>query len=152
MKTCFKCGDVKPLTDFYTHKQMADGHLNKCIPCTKKDTALRERKLRETNADWVMKERERARLKIKLYRAIHGNGEYKNTWSERYPHKRKTHHAVNNALRDGRLTRPNKCESCGKSEKLQAHHDDYGKPLAVRWLCIPCHGKAHRKPAPQLIP
>jgi len=33
------CGIVKELNLFYKHKQMGDGHLNKCIECTKKDTA-----------------------------------------------------------------------------------------------------------------
>ena len=37
MKTCFKCGAEKPLTDYYKHKKMADGHLNKCKSCTKSD-------------------------------------------------------------------------------------------------------------------
>lgn len=39
MKKCFKCGIAKELNLFYKHKQMGDGHLNKCIECTKKDTA-----------------------------------------------------------------------------------------------------------------
>lgn len=36
------------------------------------------------------------------------------------------------------------CELCG-CERTQAHHDDYGQPLAVRWLCIPHHREFHAK-------
>lgn len=35
------------------------------------------------------------------------------------------------------------CESCG-AENAQRHHDDYERPLDVRWLCSSCHGREHR--------
>ena len=27
--------------------------------------------------------------------------------------------------------------------RCQAHHDDYSKPLEVRWLCVTCHAAHH---------
>ena len=37
MKRCFRCQVVKPLSDFYAHAAMKDGHINKCAECTKAD-------------------------------------------------------------------------------------------------------------------
>lgn len=45
------------------------------------------------------------------------------------------------AIADGRLVRQ-PCERCSKL-KVQAHHDDYSKPLEVRWLCPVCHNHLH---------
>lgn len=47
------------------------------------------------------------------------------------------------AIKSGKLTRL-PCESCGAT-KSEAHHEDYSKPLEVKWLCRKCHGAAHRK-------
>lgn len=52
--------------------------------------------------------------------------------------------AVRVAIKSGKMTR-NPCEKCGKP-KAQAHHEDYSKPLEVKWLCPRCHGLEHRKP------
>ena len=46
------------------------------------------------------------------------------------------------AIKSGKLTRQS-CEKCG-NVKTHAHHDDYSKPLDVRWLCHACHMAHHR--------
>ena len=48
-------------------------------------------------------------------------------------------------LRRGKLKRQ-PCEMCGVAV-VQMHHDDYSKPLAVRWLCRACHLGLHGKAA-----
>ena len=66
-KTCFKCGRNLPITEFYTHPGMADGHLNKCKDCTKRDENIRHQK-KVLDPEWVGKERARGREKYhRLY-------------------------------------------------------------------------------------
>ena len=48
------------------------------------------------------------------------------------------------AVHAGKLVRPNKCSACGiKTFLIVAHHDDYEKPLDIRWLCVICHEEWH---------
>lgn len=48
-----------------------------------------------------------------------------------------------NAFRRGELKRL-PCETCGTTKNLHAHHDDYSKPLEVRWLCADHHREHHK--------
>lgn len=50
------------------------------------------------------------------------------------------------AIRCGKLTRK-PCENCGEV-KSEAHHDNYNKPLEVRWLCRKCHADWHKNNKP----
>ena len=56
--------------------------------------------------------------------------------------KRWAHVATASALRRGLIERQ-PCEVCGV-EQSDAHHDDYARPMAVRWLCRKHHKEAHR--------
>lgn len=49
------------------------------------------------------------------------------------------------SLKKGYMTRPDKCSKCLKECKPEGHHDDYTKPLEVRWLCNVCHRHEHGK-------
>jgi hypothetical protein len=148
MKTCFKCQRNLPLKAFYRHQTMADGHLNKCKKCTKADN----RKHRLENAEkYKAYDRARATAPQRVaarsaYAATPRGKEVKAraiaNYRARHPQKYAANNAVNNAIRDGRLERKS-CEVCGA--KAQAHHDDYSKPLDVKWLCQRHHRDRHRQ-------
>jgi hypothetical protein len=52
---------------------------------------------------------------------------------------------ANTAMRQGRISRQ-PCEVCG-NPKVDAHHDDYSRPLKVRWLCRSHHRQHHARTA-----
>lgn len=62
-------------------------------------------------------------------------------WRRANPEKYRAHVAVQRALSAGTLTK-GKCEVCGESA-VDAHHDDYTRPLDVRWLCRQHHTRLH---------
>jgi hypothetical protein len=50
---------------------------------------------------------------------------------------------ANVALKRGHIQRK-PCEGCGSAD-AQMHHDDYDKPLEVRWFCRACHLELHAR-------
>ena len=133
-KECFKCRTVKPLDEFYKHSMMADGHLNKCKTCTKSDA----KKHREENLEKVRAyDRERAKTSSRIRHAI----EVTSAWRAQDKRRMKAHNAVARAIKSGQLERM-PCSQCGRADS-HAHHDDYDKPLDVRWLCPGCHAQHH---------
>jgi hypothetical protein len=62
------------------------------------------------------------------------------------PERKRANHLVNTAIVNGTLKR-GACEVCG-TRAGDAHHDDYAKPLEVRWLCRGCHKRHHVKFGP----
>ena len=61
-KKCFKCLRMLPLSEFYPHKQMGDGHLNKCRDCARNDSEQRRIK-KMKDPKWAEKENQRMRDK-----------------------------------------------------------------------------------------
>jgi hypothetical protein len=130
MKTCFKCGTSKPLTDYYKHPQMGDGHLNKCKECARKDSADRL-EIKTQDPEWVEKEKLRHVEKFRRYR----NG------TELEIKKIKARSAVKHAISKNEIQKE-PCAVCG-NHKVQGHHEDYDKPLDITWLCIRHHNDRH---------
>lgn len=156
IKKCFKCGVEKPLSEFYKHKAMADGHLNKCKECTK----IYTNKHRIDNIEKVRKyDRNRPNAKERVAKnserirrlKAENNEHYiktisvpKQKWNKENRYKKNAHLKVkrNITMKDNK---PCQCQLCGCNDNnLEGHHYDYSKPLDVTWLCKRCHSLAHK--------
>lgn len=140
-KRCFKCSAELPLTEFYRHPRMADGHLGKCKECTKRDV----RENRATRIDYyhAYDKKRRPILPKATTRKAYTKSEICRRRRQRHPDKYFANYTAGNAIKLGHLIRQ-PCERCG-SIKVDAHHEDYTKPLDVTWLCRPCHRERHKE-------
>ena len=117
----------------------------RCLACFR----AKNKKLRESNPG---KARKGARDRMRQWRER--NPGVKSTeapesvrarasrYAKEHPEVKRAHNMVQRALKDGRLTKK-PCEECG-STRVQAHHEDYSKPLQVRWLCPKHHNREHK--------
>lgn len=93
-------------------------------------------KIREKQKDWVKRNEER----LKEY-----HRKYHEDYKERCKTELKARTKLSNAIRDGKISRPNKCDRCGKKCTPDGHHWNYAYPLNVVWLCRSCHKIVHLK-------
>lgn len=139
MAICVMCNEHREPTEFYANDR-------KCKECRKEMV----RQARADNIDNVraydrkrgQNEGRKAAVVARRPRYAHKQTDYNRKWREANPEKYKAHCTVNNAVRDGKLTKGD-CYVCGNAE-VEAHHPDYGKPLDVIWLCTKHHGYTRR--------
>lgn len=55
--------------------------------------------------------------------------------------KQRARKKLNIEIEYGRIVRPTRCERCKRKSQqpIEAHHEDYSRPLDVEWLCFTCH-------------
>lgn len=136
MKQCSICRIIKPLEDFHRNKNRKDGRDCRCRSCKNAKGKARY------HSDPAYKER--VICQVKAYQAGPGRKKAnatKSAYHGKHPKKRRAHNLVYNALRRGDLVK-GPCECCGEL-KVVGHHDDYDRPLDVRWLCERHHKEWH---------
>jgi hypothetical protein len=131
LKGCNLCHQALPAAAFYRDPRAKDGLASTCKICERR----RARAYRDSRTDQA-REQERARWKTPESKARHRARRAKS------PQKSSARAAVQRAISAGRLARQ-PCEVCGSEVAIHAHHDDYSKPLEVRWLCEPHHIEHH---------
>ncbi len=157
---CIVCQKELPLTEFYKEKSKK-GHTHKCRSCLyeynkiwrkenpdlfraqrekyRKRHRENERERRELNRD-IYRERSRRSYQENKQEMLKYYREYRIT----NKYRERARGIIKNRLKSGKIIKSNYCSVCNKSENIQAHHDDYSKPLEVIWLCASCHGLLHK--------
>ena len=164
-KICCMCKIEKPILQFSKCCSHKDGFASNCKDCAsayrkkwaKENAAYLKYKKREYNIN----NRERINNTKRKTRAKKGylgrrqetiaryinHKEQCDAYRKEYQKKNKkgcsARYIVANAIRSGRIIRPENCTKCGKIAKIRAHHDDYNRPLDIVWLCESCHKLLH---------
>ena len=140
---CKKCNTEKASSEFYNNDRT-------CKVCRR----LMVKENRDKNQDHYKsydqkryQEDPRVKARHKIYAQTESGKEAQKKahkkWIKNNPIKRGAHIIVGNAIRDGKLI-VGTCEVCGLC-KVNGHHDDYAKPLTVRWLCDKHHTEWHKE-------
>lgn len=134
MKLCRTCGIEKPLDQYRRNSRTKDGRQTQCKPCANARLDL-----------WRARTRDRRLAYNRDYYASARGREVMRAYQSRKPTKKLAQAALHRALRLGLMVKLTFCEECSNTKRVEGHHDDYAKPLDVRWLCRACHKAWHRK-------
>lgn len=140
MKVCTICKEDKFLSEYYPiyYKKLNKTYMqSRCKSCDKivkaKWNSENAEAIREQKKEYKKKNPEKMREKSRNYYKIAD------------PKKIKARAILGCKVRYGKIVKPELCEGCMEKHVLHGHHNDYDKPLEVKWLCVSCHAKEHRR-------
>ena len=151
MRVCKKCGKERPLSEFKRTKQPSGQIVvrHTCVDCwrayVRQKSHVSYLRLRnETPEKYQQKLKGACERYRQKYQLLYKSSKLEYNKTRRPKHLIAAHAKVGRAVASGKLTRPGQCIQCDTVTYVEAHHDDYSKPLEVRWLCRPCHSAVHR--------
>lgn len=121
VKRCSICCEEKSWSEFGKDRTTISGYDHRCRECNRK--RVRTHRLNP----------ECKKLAAQLM------SEYRRKNKEKVQARNKVHYHV----KVGNMSKPEICSVCKCSGKIEAHHQDYSKPLDVIWLCNQCHKGKH---------
>ena len=149
IKTCCRCGAVKPIEEFRKTKEKRSGYLNRCIACDRVRITEYQRRTRPhgagshvaTTPEQILRIREQA----KRYYANHSKrcNETTSKYRQRNVDKTKAYASLKVALAHKTIIKPSVCSLCGIECVPNGHHENYRHPLEIIWVCDRCHTMIH---------
>lgn len=136
-KLCKVCKKKLPLENFSKIKNSYKriyfrNTCKKCYRCTI------QKKYIKNNLEKHREMMARAMRNIPMWKKVAYREKWREKNRQRFNEMHRCHVRIMRALKAGKLKKKS-CEVCGV-KNVHAHHEDYSKPLEVRWLC-PLHHK-----------
>lgn len=138
-KPCSRCKRWLSLLGFYRDSRLSSGYSSRCKQCEYQGHLNYSHQYYRTNRDRILRQCAQYRQTPQGKRFARREDIRQRTL---HPEKYQARYIANTAIQSGALKRL-PCECCGA--KAEAHHDDYSKPLEVRWLCRLHHQQHHNK-------
>ena len=132
---CCTCKQWLPESEYYKDKRTPNGLKVQCKSCHT-STTIKTRNpenARRINREYMRRSRKTNPEKYQRRERLYSRNQ---PWSI----KKQARYLLNLAIRRKEIIRPAVCSKCGEIKRITAHHEDYKKSLAVRWLCYECHG------------
>ena len=146
-KLCRGCNELKDVDLFSLSSKYKDGRQTRCKQCMATYYQARHKEIRDEQRryweQYSSSNQEHLKQKSRQYRKCNGDklSSYKKQYASNNGPKVSAKNIVRSYILTGRLVKL-PCEVCGKNP-ADAHHDDYQKPLDVRWLCRKHHKAWH---------
>jgi predicted RNase H-like nuclease (RuvC/YqgF family) len=165
-KTCVRCKQFHPLTEFRLDVRMLSGRGSYCKKCRAEmakeyreshpnyveNMKKRKKELsqhrREWQREWYKKNKEKRAEALRKDRILRPEAwrKYHEQAKKANPLAHKSRKILETAVQWKGFEKPDTCSKCGKkfdSQNIHAHHEDYKKPLDIVWVCRSCHMKIH---------
>ena len=150
-KRCTDCKQFRALSEFHKDKNSKDNYRHICKTCISiRDKKYREKRRKYSYRYYHTEEGESIYKKYRLSargKQVHKKSHQK--YCENNPKKRKAKVAVNNAIRAGKILRPDSfcCQNCPEQARQYHHWLGYEPKnwFDIIPICRPCHCKIHMK-------
>jgi hypothetical protein len=141
-RRCAKCREYKEYAEFSENKSLTGGLSAYCKKCNREYQSARNIRLAvqgKNGKDLAYQKKYYIENKKKI-------NEYKKDYVANNKQAESARYKFRYFCKKNNITPPDLCELCGMfGLRVHPHHDDYSKPLVVKWLCKSCHQKIHRQ-------
>ncbi len=150
-KRCSRCGQIKSLEEFSRNRNLPLGRNSWCRKCFAAHSRSPKGRISQARRSRKYQRSEKGRVSGRRSdRKYRQQAEHREKRAQIFTKYNASHVKENRAkgkvryaIAKGLLIRPNVCSNCGRKGRINAHHEDYDKPLQVDWLCETCHRLLH---------